>query len=149
MPAPVTSPCDFEKHARSVWGIDTQAEVNLPIKILDGKLQAQEAEMVATEMDRFTEEWVNLRESACRAHLVEKTLDKDGYEANVDCMESALATQSSIVHALKIDDKSAIDSAATLVDSLKLCAGTGTGESDDIEELPTSPPDSDDSGSND
>ena len=135
-PAQESDPCSFQEKASVVWNPQVRARLAIPLKILQGNLQAQEAEMLTTNLDLFTEDWITMRESACQDFLVEKTLGKEDYEVKASCLDSALDVQKDIIDAIEVEDRTVVDEIAHLSDALERCTAKGDTQSDGIRANP-------------
>jgi hypothetical protein len=123
-PAAAPDPCNFEKQAQGVWNQKVRGRLAIPLKILQGNLEAQEAEMLTANLDLFAADWRSMRESVCRKHLVEQTLGQADYEAEVACLDSALEVQRDIIVAVEAEDESVVDEIRVLSQALERCKST-------------------------
>ena len=120
-PQAAPDPCDFEEQARVVWDNDVKAELTLPLKILQGTFEAQEAEMLTSKLDLFTDDWISMRSSVCRDHRAGHLQNDDEYQARADCFDSILEIQQTIIASIKEGDRTVLEQIGYLSDALEPC----------------------------
>jgi hypothetical protein len=111
-------PCkDVDVAVEKVWSASIKAEV-LSYK---GGGSVEERESVANKMDAVSEDWVRLRRSVCRDHLVRKLIDADTYRAQVKCFDDRLDQQRQLVTLLKAGNTSDASKLATALEVPHAC----------------------------
>jgi hypothetical protein len=118
---PAPEPCNFEDPARTVWNADVKADLMLPLKILQGTFEAQEAEMLTNKLDLFTVDWISMRGSVCRDHAAGRIASDDEYQARVDCFDSILDIQQTIILSIEEGDRTVLEQIGYLSDALEPC----------------------------
>jgi hypothetical protein len=118
---PAPDPCNFEDQARTVWNPEVKTELTLPLKILQGTFEAQEAEMLTTKLDLFTDDWISMRRSVCQEQLAGDMMSNDAYQAKVDCFNSILEIQQTIIRFIKEDDRAVLEQISYLSQAIEPC----------------------------
>ena len=118
---PAADPCNFEDQARTVWNPEVKTELTLPLRILQGTFEAQEAEMLTTKLDLFTDDWISMRRSVCQEHLAGHMMSNDAYQAKVDCFNSILEIQQTIITFIKEEDRAVLEQISYLSQVIEPC----------------------------
>ncbi len=129
---PAPDPCNFEGQARKVWNPEVKAELTLPLKILQGTFEAQEAEMLTTKLDLFTDDWISMRRSVCHEHLAGDIMSDDEYRAKVDCFNSILEIQQTIITIIKEEDRTVLEQISYLSQAIEPCIAADRQGSEEI-----------------
>lgn len=120
-PTQAPDPCNFEGQASEIWNPKVKTDLALPLKILHGTFEAQEAEMLTTKLDLFTDDWISMRGSVCRDHLAGSTMSDDEYQARVDCFDAILNIQQTIISLVEEEDRAVLEQIAYLSNAIEPC----------------------------
>lgn len=133
-PPPVQEPepCDFKEVVEQVWSERVQGELDLPVKILDGKMEAVDAEKVTKQLNAFAAKWLEMREGFCRAYLDNENVQQAQYHAQIACLDAALDAMGQYVELLREGDNIAVETIDALPANLDGCADSLEPEQKDI-----------------
>jgi hypothetical protein len=125
-PPPTGNPPDacaaLERQATSVWNTDVQADLSFSVRIYRGDLEAADAELVVSRLNRFTRQWITAREAACRRREAGAITDDEHGQA-VSCLSSALELEREVIDLARTDTRAAVWKSALLDDRLAGCGG--------------------------
>lgn len=122
--------CTEQTHAfDGIWDLDAReairtAFVNTGVPYADTTFDS-----VRTRLDRAKHEWLDVRQSACKATLVDQTQSMSTMGAQMQCLDRSLARMGGLSQTLAKADTSIVKSAVDAVSSLPdpgRCASVGT-----------------------
>jgi hypothetical protein len=76
--------------------------------------------MLTSKLDLFTDDWISMRGSFCIDHEAGRVVDDD-YQAKVDCFDSILDIQETIIVSIKEGDRTVLEQISYLSDALEPC----------------------------
>lgn len=115
------SVCELDEKASDVWNEHVRDSLDLSVKIIDGVIEAWEAENLTRQLDEFTSDWVKNSESACREHYFEKATTSEAYKEKAACFDAALSSCRDIIEMMRSGDHGAIERSSSLKESLGGC----------------------------
>lgn len=114
-------PCDFSHQAKAIWNLDVKTELMLPLKILQETFEAQEAELLTTKLDLFTDDWISMRGSVCRDYAAGRISSDAAYQAKVDCFDSILGIQQTLIDQVRKGDRTVLEQIGDLSKAIETC----------------------------
>ncbi len=124
---PSQDPCaEPSGGAASVWNAEVRNDLNLSVRILNGEIEAAEAELVTDRLNQFTTDWEILRDATCRDHHEHQAITPAEHDVVMACLDTALEDFRAVVDALKAGDKAIGEELETLHTVLDQCRGDGS-----------------------
>jgi hypothetical protein len=113
--------CELAEKAEIIWNEDVRDSLDLSVKIIEGTIEAWEAENFTRQLDEFTSNWILESESACREHYFEQTTPAETYRKQASCFEDLLRQCRDIIELMRGGDHAAIERSSVLEDTLESC----------------------------
>ena len=90
-PEAKAEPCDaFNTEIEKIWNDKVLEELELPMRVYDGELDASDGEAILTSVNVFTKKWIEHREKICQDHNLPNSMDNEKYEQIVNCLNDSL-----------------------------------------------------------
>ena len=113
--------CELAEKAEAIWNEDVRDSLDLSVKIIEGTIEAWEAENFTRQLDEFTSNWILESESACREHYFDKTTPAEAYREQAACFEDLLQQCRDIIESMRGGAHGAMDRSSALEDALESC----------------------------
>lgn len=110
----------YEEAAEKIWSYRIQAELNLAVKIYEGKIVAGDAENLIRLLDEFSAKWKNRFRTLCE-NAQKDYLAPGQYEAATRCLSDLLDRQKDYVNSLFHEANFVVEEAAVLNENLGNC----------------------------
>jgi hypothetical protein len=110
----------YEEAAEKIWSYRIQADLNLAVKIYEGKIVAGDAENLIRLLDEFSSEWKNRFRTLCE-NAQKNYLAPGQYEAATRCLSDLLDRQKDYVNSLFHETNFVVEEAGSLNEHLGNC----------------------------
>lgn len=114
-------PCEsFESAALEIWSLDVRNQLELTLKVYEGKLEASEAENLVGTMDEFQHRWLADFTKLCD-HKNANLINQTSFKETVKCLAGALSAQRAFLISWVAGNTASMDEIGRMEESVNRC----------------------------